>query len=62
MLFFQFGTSYPLYRYEIAHITIQKENGKRKHSFWTRRLGKRGNWFTSFFFAFLFLGRVGNQG
>ncbi len=29
-MFFQFGTSYPLYRYEIVHITIQKENGKRK--------------------------------
>ena len=28
--FFPFGTSYPLYRYEIVHITIQKENGKRK--------------------------------
>jgi hypothetical protein len=48
--FFLFATSYPLYRYEILHITIQKEQGGEKHSFCTKRLGERKGVVFSFLF------------
>lgn len=53
--FFQFGTSYPLYRYEIVHITIQKENGKKSIHF-AQRSWVRGVWFIFFlcFICFVF--------
>lgn len=54
LVFFQFGTSYPLYRYEIAHNTIQKENGKRKAFSLDKRLGQRKG-ISSLVFCFLFL-------
>lgn len=59
--FLQFGTSYPLYRYEIVHITIQKAMEREKHSFCTKRLGKREGIGSLVFFLFLFFGRVGTR-
>lgn len=52
MSFFKFGTFYPLYRYEIVHITIQKENGKRKAFILHKEVESR-DWFI-FFSLFLF--------
>lgn len=57
--FLQIGTSYPLYRYEIVHITIQKENGKRKAFICTKRLGNREGSGSLFFSFFIFLARWG---
>lgn len=61
VFFFQFGTSYPLYRYEIVHITIQKENGKRKAFIFAQRGWVRERGLVLLFFLFLFLGRVGTR-
>lgn len=39
LFFFKFGTHYPLYRYETAHFTIQKEMEREKHSSWDNEVG-----------------------
>lgn len=68
LFFLQFGTSYPLYRYEIVHITIQKENGKRKAFILHKEVGlERGlvllfSFFSSIFHFFLFFRQGGNKG
>lgn len=58
VFFFHFGTSYPLYIYEIVHFTIQKENGKRKafilHRGWERLR-------VALLVFFIFLGRIGTR-
>lgn len=56
---FQFGTSYPLYRYEIVHFTIRKENWEESIHFCTNSLKMRvgitgSSFFPHSFFIFYF--------
>lgn len=53
--FFQFGTSYPLYRYEIVHITIQKEKGEDKSIHFAQRAWVRMGLVHVFFLFFCFV-------
>lgn len=59
--FFQFGTSYPLYRYEIVHITIQKENGKKKAFSFAQSLEMRIGILFFFFFSRKRIARGGQE-